>query len=262
MNCSLPPLIGLSASIDLPDPNRNLFKDKHLHYVEQAMSRVVAEVGGMPVILPVLAVDEASAGVLDRLDGLLITGGTDVAPSHYDEEPQRPEWSGDPVRERYEQALLRRALALDLPVLGICRGCQILNVAPGGRLYQDIDTQVSEAATHRDTELYDSLGHALQIEPGTLLSASAGPGPHWVNSVHHQAIRRVAESLRVSARAPDGVIEAVEAKDNDRFWFGIQWHPEWLDTATPELGIDLMRVFVKRCIARHLEAASRIGGRP
>ena len=170
--------------------------------------------------------------MLDPLDGLVLHGGADVAPTSYGEEPLRPEWSGDELRDRYEIALVEAAARRRLPLLAICRGQQLLNVALGGTLYQDIETQVDGALRHRCAERYESNDHRVEIAPDSHLSEIyGGIREATINSVHHQAVREPADQLTVEATSPeDGVIEAVRAT-GESGWYaaGVQWHPEFQD---------------------------------
>ncbi|MAE75687.1 MAG: peptidase C26 [Planctomycetes bacterium] len=229
--------VAASVSLEPPSADRELFKNKPLQYLEESMILACAEAGAMPYLVPDLKDPASAVELLDGFDGLLLTGGTDVAPSAYGEEPLRPEWAGDAPRDAYELALLRAALERRIPVLGICRGCQIINVGFGGSLWQDVATQVDGALPHRDHDAYDSLTHGLLVDGDSRLGAILGPSfrvtSQVVNSVHHQAVREVGADLRAVARAPDGVIEAIEHVDRECFVLGVQWHPEWRETPDP-----------------------------
>lgn len=167
--------------------------------------------------------------VLDRCHGVLLTGGADVDPSFYGETDRHPTLKVDPARDEYEIALARAAMARDLPVLAICRGVQLLNVAAGGTLIQDIPSQRPGSLNHSVKEPPTARVHSVRIVPesrlGRLLLTGAASGPVEVNSRHHQAVKRVAPGFIVSAVAPDGIIEAIECPDA-AFCVGVQWHPE------------------------------------
>ncbi len=225
-----PVVLGLSCGILPADPTRALYKGKALHYGEAELSEAVAATGAVPLLLPALANPTHLATMLRLVDGLVLSGGTDVSPHSYGETPLDPAWAGDRHRDGYEQVLVAAALAAGLPVLGVCRGAQFLNVALGGSLLQDIGLQHAGALVHRDWDRYDDNGHPLTIFADSWLAAVYGPGTAHVNSVHHQTIHRLAPSLRVTAHAPDNIIEAVELIDEQRFAVGIQWHPEWFAT--------------------------------
>jgi putative glutamine amidotransferase len=222
--------IGVSANFFHADPERKVFRHKTLQYLEERMALSLARAAAVPVLLPDLKDDEGTEALLDVVDGIVLAGGADVSPRSYGEEPLRPEWSGDPVRDDYEIRLIRRADARRMPVLGICRGVQVLNVALGGTLWQDIDTQVDRALVHRDWHRYDENGHGVRIDAESWIGrAYAGATALDVNSIHHQGIRVLAPALRATAWAEDGIIEAAECIADDRFLVGVQWHPEWLE---------------------------------
>jgi putative glutamine amidotransferase len=172
--------------------------------------------------------------LLEGFDGLLLHGGADMAPQSYQEEPIG-RWLGDAVRDRYEAALLKLCMDRDIPVLGVCRGMQVINVALGGSLYQDIETQRPGALVHRNWDIYDENGHEIDIVAGSGLSACYGGLTRaYVNSIHHQAVKDVAPSLQVEAVSPsDGVVEALRLP-TDRYVVGVQWHPEFMDNQNPD----------------------------
>lgn len=227
MSLTRPVVLGLSCGIMSPDPTRKLFKGKPLHYGEGSLSEAVARAGALPVLLPALAEPRQLAALVGLCDGLVLSGGADVSPQTYGETPLDPAWAGDPERDAYERALIAAAWTAHKPILGVCRGAQIVNAALGGRLYQDIGTQVVDPLRHRDWDRYDANGHSVTLAAGSWLAGIHGAGDMPVNSVHHQAIREVASGLRCVAVAPDGVIEAVERIDDEQFIVGVQWHPEW-----------------------------------
>jgi putative glutamine amidotransferase len=239
------PRIGVSACLFHEDKERPVFDGKPLFYLESSMARFVESGGALPYMIP------ASSAAPDRyardLDGLVLQGGVDVCPRSYGEEPLRPEWEGDAVRDAYEIALVRAFLAREKPVLGICRGHQVLNVTLGGTLYQDIVTQVPGALVHRVREIYDRHAHAIVLEPASDIARIFGrAGSVKVNSVHHQAIKDLAPGLVVDARSEaDGIIEAVRL-EGPPFVRGVQWHPEFTDPNDPTFldNAPLLRAFL------------------
>ncbi|MCB0406455.1 MAG: gamma-glutamyl-gamma-aminobutyrate hydrolase family protein, partial [Bdellovibrionales bacterium] len=246
------PLIGISANFFHPEPHRRLFKNKRLAYFEQQLGeyfiRAGADVVGIvhPVELSGLET------LVPRLDGIVLAGGADVSPQQYGEEPIVPEWGGDPYHDAYELELLRLAEKHQLPVLGVCRGCQILNVYAGGSLYQDLHHFEVAKGPHRDQELYDALMHTVHLESGTLLESIFGTETGKVVSVHHQAVKQLGKGLRVAARSEEGIIEAIESVEVDRFVVGVQWHPEWAKEDEPSM-LDprsLVRAFVGAALKR------------
>jgi putative glutamine amidotransferase len=240
--------IGVSACLMHADPTRNLFKGKTLLYAEESMLRWIMNEGAVPVLLPRAAGALTAHDFIDGIDGLVLQGGADMAPESYGETPLRPEWSGDRARDLYEIELVTLCLGADKPVLGACRGAQVLNVALGGTLWQDIATQHPQHRVHRNWEIYDRHLHDIAIEPGSELSRWYGGATGGrVNSVHHQGLKDLGRDLVVEARSlPDGVPEAVRYTGG-RFAYGVQWHPEFLAT-TDEPGLldpgVLMRVFL------------------
>jgi putative glutamine amidotransferase len=182
--------------------------------------RAVRLAGGQPVMLPVGTPGEA-AEILDHIDGLIITGGVDVSPSHFGEERVELGFGGtlDPERDDFDLALARRAVALDLPLLCICRGQQVLNVSRGGSLIQHLDT-------HGETPEGQLVSHPLTVDPESRF-AERFPTLRISNSYHHQAVGGLGDGVRVAATAPDGVIESIELVDSPNV-VSVQWHPEVL----------------------------------
>jgi gamma-glutamyl-gamma-aminobutyrate hydrolase PuuD len=190
------------------------------NYVE-----MVAAAGGLPVLLPpIVPGDDATAArsAVAGVDGIVLTGGADVAPDHYGATPHAETDLPRADRDRWELAVLRAALAADMPVLAVCRGAQVLNVAQGGTLHQHLPDVLHQ---HNHRPALGTFGQVpVRVEPGTHLAAIMGEAPE-VRCHHHQAIDRLGAGLAVSARADDGTIEAVELTDA-RFALGVQWHPE------------------------------------
>lgn len=210
------PRIGVTSIRSLDGPR--LVEQVNLVYCD-----AVKQAGGLPFVLPVL--EEADAiDVVAGLDGLLLTGGGDVAAWCFGREP-RPEDTGvDSARDCWEMALVAAADAAVLPILGICRGAQLLNVAAGGTLLQHLPD--STDSPHRDTERESGTVHPVDLEPASLLASITGAGPLGVNSLHHQAVDQIGVGLRPVAWSPDGVVEAIESVDRPQL--GVQWHPELL----------------------------------
>jgi len=180
----------------------------------------VKRAGGEPVVLDPT---DDPAGSLDRVDALLLSGGLDVDPALYGEAPHATT-EVDAERDRFEIPLSREAVARDMPVFAICRGVQVLNVAGGGTLVQDIPSSVTTGLAHSIDVPKDYIAHPVRVTPGTRLAASLGVVTA-VNSRHHQAVGRVAPSFVVSAVSEDGVVEAIERPEST-FCVGVQWHPE------------------------------------
>ncbi|MDI6894355.1 MAG: gamma-glutamyl-gamma-aminobutyrate hydrolase family protein [Bacillota bacterium] len=215
------PLIGITSSTDENDRVR----------VPAGYPAAVEAAGGVPVILPVLNPGKA-AEVLAHLQGLLLSGGVDLDPSYYGEDPLPGLGKVTPERDAFELALARQALALGVPILGICRGVQVLNVAAGGNLFQDLGSQLQKVLKHSQEAPRWHESHPVQLDPQSRMAAVLGVTEARVNSFHHQAVRAVAPGLRAVAWAPDGVIEGVESTDH-RFALGVQWHPEEMWSRDP-----------------------------
>lgn len=248
-----PVRVGISACLFHADPARPVFHGKPLYFLERSMARWVASLGAVVYLVPDPSDGADPAAHARDLDGLVLQGGVDVSPRSYGEEPLRPEWNGDAERDAYEMRLVRGMLDLDKPVLGVCRGHQLLNVIFGGTLYQDILTQVGGARVHRDAEIYDRLAHEMVIEPGSSLAALYPASPTArINSVHHQAIKDLGRGVVVEARsASDGIIEAMRV-EGPAYVRGVQWHPEFVAPEDTELldGRPLLASFVEACAAR------------
>ncbi len=217
------PLIGLNA--DFHPTERG-----EIVGLSSAYTEAVVRAGGTPLILPPLITDFAV--LLERLDGLILTGGLDLPPEWYGQEAHPNTRLADRRRLKSDRALVEAALSRCIPILAICMGCQLLNVALRGDLIQDIPTQVEGALPHAPRETF----HRVRIEPGSRLAGIVGRTDLEVNSSHHQAVRRPGRGLRAVAWAPDGVIEAVEG-DGERFLLGVQWHPERLHERPEHLAL-------------------------
>ena len=188
-------------------------------------------VGAAPVLVPLLD-DEPDVlrDIYDRLDGIFIPGGVDMNPATYGEEPHEKLGRIDPARDRTEMQLARWAVEDRKPLLGVCRGLQVLNVALGGSLWQDLEAQVPTADKHDFFPNYgferDHLAHEVRLAPGSRLHRAMERDAIPVNSMHHQGIKTLAPALVASAWAPDGIIEAAEVAGGTHFCVGVQWHPE------------------------------------
>jgi len=183
-------------------------------------------VGGIPFTLPTLNGSAEEIGsILKKTDGILLSGGTDIDPNLFGEEPAVKINRVDPERDSFELALTRESLKQHFPVLAICRGIQVLNVAAGGSLYQDIGKQVEDSIKHtQDAPRWHST-HKIEIEKDSLLFDIISHDSIKVNSMHHQSIKNIGNEFKVVARSQDGIIEAIESK-NSSFQLGVQWHPE------------------------------------
>ena len=202
--------------------------------------------GLVPVIVPPLASESAAAAILSRVDGVVLTGGEDVEPSLYGQ-PRIPECGkSNPARDHTEIALVRAARNMSKPILAICRGPQLLNVALGGTLFQDIPSEIPDALDHNPKGDRGIRTHQVIVEPGSRIAQAVRATSLTVNSFHHQSIRDVAPGLRVTATAPDGVIEGVESADDDWWVMAIQWHPEEMNDSPEPWDRGLFRAFADR----------------
>jgi len=227
--------IGLSARFLAPRPGATGTLRRTVQYLDPLMANWVMSRDVVVFMVPSLD----SQGLLHRnnmrlrdyvheLDGLVLQGGADISPTCYGEEPLKPEWSGDRVRDDYEMELFSEFMEAGKPVLGVCRGLQLINVALGGTLYQDIPSQIGERAKHRDRSVYEGNVHTVRFEPGSGL-ARLFPGLDTVvvNSLHHQCVRKLGRDLVVEARSTDDeVIEAIRMRGRS-YVVGVQWHPEF-----------------------------------
>lgn len=202
--------------------------------------------GLVPVVVPPLSSPEAARSILSRVDGIVLTGGEDVDPALYGQ--ARHSKGGDPNRARddTEIALVAAAREQHKPVLAICRGPQLLNVALGGTLYQDISSEVPNALVHDAADHRASRVHDVEIVPGSRIAKAIGATHISVNSLHHQSARDVATGLRITAWAPDGIIEGLES-DSDEWWvMAVQWHPEEMNDSPEPWDRGLFRAFANR----------------
>jgi len=219
------PIIGVTGCYQVfPSP---LFHTVERYYINRSYLDAVKLNGGLPLPIPILDDPEHMETYLDMCDGLLLPGGWDVDPALFGEDPHRKLGVVQPDIDRYEIELLQLAFKKKMPILGICRGEQVINVAKGGTLFQDIHEQSeSETLLHQQT-YRGSIGiHRITVEEGSLLSEILGSTEARTNSMHHQAVKDCGEGLVVTARTSDGIVEAIES--TDRTIIGVQWHPELL----------------------------------
>ena len=234
--------IGVSARIFHPEPGSTGLRSKNLQYLEESIAQWVMSRDVLVFMIPTVN----TGGLLHpsnitlrhyarHLDGLVLQGGADVSPQTYSEAATRPEWSGDRARDIYELELLHEFVDAGKPVLGICRGCQLINVGFGGTLYQDIISEVPDAAEHVNN-LYDSHRHTIVFPKGsTLAPLFPKHGEALVNSIHHQAVKDLGRDITVEAISqPDNIIEAIRYQ-RAHFVVGLQWHPEFHSAGGVEL---------------------------
>lgn len=245
------PLIGITTRPRLVQTSGGeLWADTVSHTYRDSVVRA----GGLPVLLSPVS-DEAVPTVLDHIDGLLMTGGGDVDPALYGSEPTKEMYGIHPERDRFELALAREAKRRKMPVLAICRGIQILNVALGGTLIEDIPSELgSDFHSRIGDEVYTRFQN-VSIDESCSLASLVATTQLGVNSIHHQALRRVADGIHPVAWADDGVIEAIEADDPDWPLIGVQWHPEYLSQVGDGPSHRLFRAFVDNAAAARVATA-------
>ena len=230
-NATVYPLIGIPGRRDQSSRSGSPTLAQNRTYVG-----AVATAGGAPVLIPLDLDEGALRAIYERLNGLLLAGGVDVHPRHYGEAIHEECDQIDEARDAVELTLTRWALAERLPILGICRGIQVLNVAAGGTLYQDIASQVPGSLKHDCWPDYprNHLAHQVTVNGDSHLAAIFSQSQVAVNSTHHQAVKDLAAGFRIVVRATDGVIEAIESHDHP-FALGVQWHPEELAEDAPPM---------------------------
>lgn len=230
------PVIGLIPLYD---------DDKESYWMLPGYMKILEKCGALPIMLPLSTDAELLSKALSMCDGLLLTGGHDVGSYIYGEKAS--EKCGVPCKERdkMESILFKLALERDIPVLGICRGIQFMNAYLGGSLYQDLPTEYECMVEHHMEPPYDRAVHNVDVYEGTMLANIIGAGKHGVNSYHHQAIKTISPKVIPAAVSEDGLIEAIEVKDN-KFAIGVQWHPEF-SFKVNEDSIKLVQAFINAC---------------
>ncbi|ANU27313.1 gamma-glutamyl-gamma-aminobutyrate hydrolase family protein [Planococcus versutus] len=231
------PVIGITASLELGRDN---------YGIELADTQAILAAGGLPIMLPHLA-EEDIAGIAERIDGLFLAGGYDVDPTLFNEEPHPNLGVIIPSRDAFELALAKKVMTLNKPILGVCRGAQILNIAVGGDMYQDIPTQASGSLLqHQQKAPRFHASHFVDITEGSLLQRLTNSTRIKVNSRHHQANRLVPAPLIISGISSDGIVEAVECRQQS-FVLGVQWHPENMAIAEDAASKGIFAGFIKAC---------------
>lgn len=240
------PIIGLTTFIETNEKHRS-FNSTNDNYI-----RSILMAGGTPVLIPVTTCDESLEDYIKLLDGIIFTGGGDLSPLYFGENPIRQINSISEERDEYELKLFKKAYNTNIPILGICRGMQLINVALKGTLYQDIYAQVPNALGHSPKNIEPHvLYHSVKIEKDSILFKIYEDYNINVNSYHHQSVKELGEGMKVSALSQDGIIEAMEnASPNGQCIIGVQWHPEGL-VAKHEEALELFNYFVEKCTEKN-----------
>jgi putative glutamine amidotransferase len=239
------PYIGISCGT---------FRDRDwcppAQFLRKNYTDAIVAAGGVPFIIPVVDDLEVLRALYDRVDGILISGGGDIDPRNYGEEPVPGLGPTDLARDGIELPLARWAMADGKPILGICRGSQVINVALGGTLYQDIPSQLKTSVVHDSSftrQDWTYMAHDLRLDPDSKLAQVFGTTSFDTNSLHHQSLKEVAPGLRAVGWAPDGVVEAIEG-EGDTFLVGVQCHPEALQATADPRWRALFQQFVQSCM--------------
>jgi len=231
------PIIGITT--DYEEDGKNILKNEYVQAVIRA--------GGLPMIVPV-GLEEDVEQLVEMLDGLLLSGGNDINPMLFNEEPHMHLGEVTPSRDSIELELARQMLETGKPILGICRGLQVLNVVVGGTVYQDLYKQnEGPILQHKQKAPNTHASHYVQVEKGSLLESIAGSERIQVNSYHHQSLKKVPSVFKVTGVASDGIVEAIEST-NQKFVLGVQWHPEALSAAGDAVSLRLFDRFINACV--------------
>ncbi len=219
------PKIGITLS-EAEDNNVKRWPMRRgFDYIKRQYYQAILKSGGIPILLANVEQRHAIKSFLDLIDGLLVTGGPDLHPRHFDQRPHKKLSRTTEARDRFELEAIRIALRVNIPILGICRGHQVLNVAFGGTLHQDLSCIPSRKIAHTDPHQTGKVFHRVKIEKGSRLHDIIGRTAIQINSSHHQAIDKLGEGLRANALAPDGIIEGIEYPGHNLV-LSVQWHPE------------------------------------
>ena len=230
------PVIGITTDLD----------KKNNHMLKNAYVNAIIQAGGLPIILPV-GIEEDVGQFAELIDGLLLTGGGDIDPTLFGEEPHPLLGEVEPQRDTVELDLFKEVLALNKPILGVCRGIQVINLAFGGNMYQDIYAQNrGDFLQHSQKGPRTHASHFVQVEKDSLLASITKTNQIKVNSFHHQAVKDVPKPLRIIGTASDGVIEAIESTVHN-FVLGVQWHPEALGQKNDAVSLQIFDAFIQEC---------------
>jgi len=249
------PLIGITSNIMNTyasgfDPKMAALFPEAI-YAPRDYPTAVEQAGGIPVLLPVTTDPATMAAMLDKIDAILFTGGEDIDPQEYGETYHLRIGPTSPDRDTFDLTLARMALERDMPILGICRGNQIINVAAGGTLYQDTTAQIKDALFHPVIGITPKWHptHEVVFEPGSKIAKIYGTERLWTNGYHHQAVKDAGQGIKITGRTLDGAVEAVESEKHT-FVVGVQWHPEMMLERHPEV-LPLFKALVEAATGKH-----------
>jgi len=237
------PIIGISASICTIDTGSLLGRERV--FIGQDYIKAIIQAGGIPIVLPLIESEDSICRQVDLIDGLMLSGGYDVDPHFYGEEPHHLLEATYRERDLCETVLVRAAAQKKIPILGICRGLQLINVAFGGSLYQDLTCIDKDLLQHRQKTNLHEGAHTVDLEKGTILEKIYNQESIRTNSLHHQSIKKLAEGFKINAKSRDGIIEGIEKMDQS-FILGLQWHPELMFDADAQTRT-LFRAFIDAC---------------
>ncbi|EOI00374.1 glutamine amidotransferase, class I [Enterococcus moraviensis ATCC BAA-383] len=221
-----------------------VFNGNHVTYTPQGFVTAIQNAGGLPIVLPI-GEEKNAAAYISKIDKLLLAGGQDISPDLFGEEPHPKLEETNRNRDLFELALIKEAIKQNKPIFAVCRGMQLINVALGGTLYQDLSLYSEWKVKHGQQPTQPQFAtHGIKIEQDSVLYQLFGEN-YRVNSYHHQAINTLAHSLKVTARSDDGIVESIESADGSQRILGVQWHPELrFDVDTKEF--DLFKYFVNQ----------------
>lgn len=229
------PIIGVTVSMEV---DQSYYMTKHDNI------KAILKAGGIPIMLPYVTDESTLDRIAEQIDGLYATGGYDIDPMLFGEEPHPELGHVIPERDIFEIKLIKKILSIDKPILGVCRGSQTLNLAAGGDMYQDIYAQINTPLLqHAQKAPREHASHFIRVKENTLLHRITNASKIKVNSYHHQANRHVSEPFQISGTANDGVIEAIESKSHS-FVLGVQWHPE---SMKDEISMKMYETFIQAC---------------
>lgn len=221
-------------------------QDDRAFFINQDYVQAITQAGGIPLLIPFLREPIMIQKIVEQCAGLLLTGGEDIDPFYYKEEPSPYLGKIIPERDEIELKVFDLFLQQNKPIIAICRGCQLMNIALGGSLYQDIPSEIQSVINHKQKAPRGYGTHTIDIKKGTLLYRIVGEEKIRVNSYHHQSVKKICPPLVSSAFSMDGVIEAIESKHHP-FLLGVQWHPEGMSILQDKHAVKLFSSFVEEC---------------